>query len=101
MSERRDRRSERIESLRLDGIKSAFLDHERALPIVASVEHDERATFFQIAKRLLVVLTSTTDAEPEHIYRHSQLFHVEFSLLAHGRMPAVGSHDERGVYFEF
>src|SRR4029079_13534949 len=67
---------------------------EGALPIVATVEHDEQPTGLDAAKGVVAIFGALGEAEPQHVYRRAEILNLEPGKVAHRGMAPVGTDDE-------
>ena len=87
---------------RARGISSMppFRDDERALPVVAAVEHDEHVPASTSAERSLADRRRARKPHPEHVHRRAEVLDGRPGLRAHRRVPAVGADHQVGADLE-
>src|SRR6202790_5209553 len=72
-----------------DRVEPALADHERALPVIAAVEHYQHATVVEPAGALPWVARAFRDPHPQYIDRRAEVDDVESGAVADDRMAAI------------
>src|SRR5438093_504076 len=88
--------TQRLESASLDLGERSFAHDQTALPVVASVDHDEDLPVVDPTQQLPRIARSARDAHPENIHRRAELDRRQSGGFAHGRISAIGANHEVG-----
>ena len=94
--EPRDPRPEGREPFRLHGLGGALADDQRALPVVAAIEHHQALAVGEAAEDEMRIIRPLGEAQPQHVHRRADVLHLQAGGVAQGRVPAVGADDEIG-----
>jgi hypothetical protein len=91
---------ERRQSGAFDFFGCTLANHEGALPVVAAIEHDDDAPYFESAHRLIGVVGFLRQAEPQHVHRRAEIVGLQSGTRAHSRVPPIASNREVGAHFK-
>ena len=97
---RRDTLAQGVEASGLRGLEAALRDHERALEVVAAVEHHEHLARVEPNGQLGRIVRAARDAHPEHVHRRTEVLDLEAGPRSHGGMAPVRPDDELGAHLE-
>ena len=81
-------------------VEAALRNDERALVVVAAVQHDEDLAGAEPADRLLGVVRAARKAHPERVHGRPDILDRKAGLFAHQRVAPVGADDEVGPDLE-
>src|SRR5204863_6489672 len=96
----RDGLPEGRQSCALDLFNRTFADDERALPVVAAIDHHQDAPGIEAAHGLVGVARFLRETEPQHVHRRAEIIDRKPGALAHRRVPAVATDRQLGTDLE-
>src|SRR5262249_35317459 len=79
-----------------DLLDAAFANHEAALPIVATVEHDHNPAVDNAPEHLPFIFGAPRDAKPQYVHGRAQVVNLQAGLVTDDGMTAVCSDNEAG-----
>src|SRR5262249_8703241 len=88
--------AQEFETSAADFLDPPFPDDKGALPIVLAIEHHKDAAGVKPAKGLIGIRGAARQSHPQYVHWRTEIDDLQRSLLAHRRMPSVGSNNELG-----
>ena len=93
----RDLVPERLEPTCAEFVVRPLRNEERALPVVAPVDHHEKASVVHSTERLRTVVWPFLDPDPQDVHRRAQRLDLELRADADDGRAPVGADDEVGT----
>src|SRR5579871_4184316 len=90
--------AELVNAAGLDGVGAALRNHERALPVVATIDQHQDAPRAEYAGGLIIGFLRFRHPKPEHVHRCAEILTMQTCSLTQTRVAAVGGDDELCAY---